>query len=88
PAQLYYPTIQYRNLVISAFGVRGFIQGLTAQQRTEMVKSLADILGDAGFKLEVAASFAMEDFREAVRTAVEGRKAGKVIFTFTPRPDA
>lgn len=82
PAHFYYPTIQYKNLVISAFGVRGYIKKLTEKQREEMVKSLTAIIGDPDFKMDVAATFAMNEFHEAIRSVIESKRTGKVIFRF------
>jgi NADPH:quinone reductase len=82
PAQFYYPTIQYKNLVISAFGARGYIKGLTEKHRTEMVQSLTTIIGDPNFKMEVTATFAISEFHEAIMSLTESKSMGKVIFKF------
>jgi len=80
PVQLHYPIIQYKSLTISAFGVRGYIQGLSETQRIALVKTLTGIIGDPDFKMEVTATFTMKEYKAAIQAATEGSKTGKVIF--------
>ena len=82
PAQLYYPVIQYKNLTVSAFGVRGYIQGLTKTQRLEMVESLVRITGDPKFKMEIKGEFDITEYPDAIKAASAGTKDGKAIFVF------
>lgn len=80
--QFHNSTITYKNLTISGFGIRGFIQNLDGSQRTRMVQSIAGIIASADFKLEIAATYAIEDFKEAFRTIGDNNQRGKVLFKF------
>ncbi len=83
PALLYYPTVQYKNLTISAFGVRGYLAGLSGEQRTDMVRSLTDVIGGSVFEMEVAARFKPGNILAAVKLAKDPNVTGKVILKFT-----
>ena len=82
PIQLYSADVLYKNISISGFGVRAYLGNKTAEQKAGIVSSLISIIGDPAFKMEVAASFPLDDYQEAIKTAVEAKKEGKVLFKF------
>jgi len=82
PIQLYSADVLYKNISITGFGIRAYLESKTAEQKAGIIHSLVTIIGDLAFKMEVAASYPLDDYREAIRTAVETKKEGKVLFKF------
>jgi len=82
PIQLYSADVLYKNISINGFGVRAYLESKTAEQKTGIINSLVTIIGDPEFKMEVAASFPLDNYQEAIKTAVEAKKEGKVLFKF------
>jgi len=82
PIQLYSADVLYKNISITGFGIRAYLESKTAEQKAGIIHSLVTIIGDPAFKMEVAASYPLDDYREAIRTAVETKKEGKVLFKF------
>lgn len=80
--QLYNADVVYKNISISGFGLRSYLQSKTAEQKADIIQSLIKVIGDPEFKMEVAESYALDDYKEAVKTAAEGKKEGKVLFRF------
>jgi NADPH:quinone reductase len=72
-------TIIYKNLTIKGFGIRGFLESLSPEKRNEMRQSLIEIIGKESFRLNVAASYPLEKFNEAIS---DYHKGGKIIFRF------
>jgi NADPH2:quinone reductase len=82
PIQLYSADVLYKNISINGFGVRAYLESKTDEQKTDIINSLVTIIGDPAFKMEVAASFPLDNYQEAIKTAVEAKKEGKVLFKF------
>ena len=82
PIQLYSADVLYKNISINGFGIRAYLESKTAEQKAGIINSLVTIIGDPAFKMEVAASFPLDDYQEAIKTAVEAKKEGKVLFKF------
>ncbi len=80
PVQFYNPTVIYKNLVIKGFGIRGYLQGQSHEQREEMIRTLTDIIAKPSFQLPVAQSFPLERFKEALEADGQGKRTGKIIF--------
>jgi len=82
PIQLYSADVLYKNISINGFGIRAYLESKTAEQKAGIIHSLVTIIGDPAFKMEVAASYPLDDYQEAIKTAVEAKKEGKVLFKF------
>ncbi|MBB6130168.1 quinone oxidoreductase family protein [Mucilaginibacter lappiensis] len=82
PIQLYSGDVLYKNISINGFGIRAYLASKTTEQKADIVRSLISIIGDPEFKMEVAASFPLDDYQEAIKTAIEAKKEGKVLFKF------
>ncbi|SDQ01267.1 NADPH:quinone reductase [Mucilaginibacter sp. OK268] len=82
PIQLYSADVLYKNISINGFGIRAYLESKTAEQKASIINSLVTIIGDPQFKMEVAASFPLDNYQEAIKTAVEAKKEGKVLFKF------
>jgi NADPH:quinone reductase-like Zn-dependent oxidoreductase len=82
PMQLYNSDVVYKNISISGFGIRAYLQSKTHEQKADIVQSLVKIISSSEFKMEVAASYPLDDYKDAVKTAAEGKKEGKVLFKF------
>lgn len=82
PMQLYNSDVVYKNISISGFGLRSYLQSKTDEQKAEIIQSLIKIIGDPEFKMEIAASFPLDEYKEATKTAAESKKEGKVLFKF------
>lgn len=72
----------YKNISMRGFGIRGWMAGKTHDELEEILRVMAVDFGDPGFRLETAASFPPEEFREALRADLEPGKKGKVVFSF------
>lgn len=70
----------YKNVSISGFGVRGFLEKQSSKQRKEMVDSLIDLMGNDRFQLDVTTSYPPDKFKEAFAAFKQRGKMGKVIF--------
>ncbi|MEZ2337485.1 zinc-dependent alcohol dehydrogenase family protein [Mucilaginibacter sp. RCC_168] len=82
PIQLYSADVLYKNISINGFGIRAYLESKTAEQKAGIINSLVTIIGDPEFKMEVAASFPLDNYQEAIKTAVEAKKEGKVLLKF------
>ncbi|NOW96258.1 zinc-dependent alcohol dehydrogenase family protein [Mucilaginibacter sp. SG564] len=82
PIQLYSADVLYKNISINGFGIRAYLESKTVEQKSGIIQSLVTIIGHPDFKMEVAASFPLDDYQEAIKTAVETKKEGKVLFKF------
>jgi NADPH:quinone reductase-like Zn-dependent oxidoreductase len=80
PVQFYNAQIIYKNLEIKGFGVRGFLQGQNKEQRNEMVQTLIKEIKKPSFKLPVAGTFSLEQFKEALAANDGHDTTGKIIF--------
>jgi len=81
PAQVSYHNTQliYKNLTISGFGIRNALGRQTSEERKTMISTLASEISRPAFSLPVAASYALDEFRDALMAdATHGRK-GKII---------
>jgi NADPH2:quinone reductase len=78
--QFHNSAITYKNLTISGFGIRGYLQNLNPGQRSQMVQSIAGIIASPDFKMDVVATYGIEDFKEAFRTIMDNDTQGKVLF--------
>lgn len=82
PIQLYSADVLYKNISINGFGIRAYLASKTAEQKVGIVSSLISIIGHPEFKMDVAASFPLDNYQEAIKTAIEAKKEGKVLFKF------
>jgi hypothetical protein len=62
------------------FGVRGFLESLSAEEKLHMTKSLIDILSDEDFKMDVAKSYSLDNFADALKVNASGAVNGKITF--------
>ncbi len=80
PVQFFNSQVIYKNLEIKGFGIRGFLQRQTKEQKDKMVKTLIDEIAKPSFELPVASSFSLEQFKEALAANDERGITGKIIF--------
>lgn len=82
PVTFYNADVLYKNLTISGFGIRAYLDSKSAEEKNTIIQSLVEIIGNPEFKMEVAATYPLDDYKEAVKTAQEAQKEGKVLFSF------
>ncbi|MDN5285665.1 MAG: NADPH:quinone reductase [Mucilaginibacter sp.] len=82
PVQFYNNDVLYKNLTITGFGVRAYLDSKTPGQKQEIIQSLIKIIGAPDFKMEVAATYPLDDYQEAIKTVAEAKQEGKVLFRF------
>lgn len=70
--------VVFKNLMIKGFGVRGYVESLSHEERTHMISHLVHSIGRAEFKLSPAATYAVDDFAQALAYD----KGGKVLLEF------
>lgn len=80
PVQFFNSQVIYKNLEIKGFGIRGFLQRQTKEQKDKMVKTLIGEIAKPSFELPVASSFSLEQFKEALAANDELGITGKIIF--------
>jgi NADPH:quinone reductase-like Zn-dependent oxidoreductase len=80
PAQYFNAQMVYKNLVVKGFGVRAYLNDLSASGRAAMIKGLIEAIGDPAFQLPVARSYRLDQFREALRENDRGGRGGKILF--------
>ena len=69
----------YRNVTTKGFGIRGYLESRTREQKEAMFTALAQILGNKNFKLDVSALYPFREYREAFAALHESRRRGKII---------
>ena len=69
----------YRNVTAKGFGIRGYLESRTREQKEAMFTALAQILGNKNFKLDVSALYPFREYREAFAALHESRRRGKII---------
>ncbi|AYL97734.1 zinc-binding dehydrogenase [Mucilaginibacter celer] len=67
-----------KNLVIKGFGVRGYVAGLSHEEKTQMISHLVHSIGRTEFQLAASAVYKPEEFAEAFACNI----GGKVLFGF------
>lgn len=82
PVQFHNSTISYKNITISPFGIRGYLESKTTLQKSKIVKSLVAIIGEPDFNLPVKAAYQLTEYKNAVLAALDTTGSGKVIFEF------
>jgi NADPH2:quinone reductase len=82
PVQFHNSDVLYKNLSISGFGIRSYLESKTAEQKRDIIQSLIKIIGAPEFKMEVAASYPLDDYKEAIKAVAEAKQEGKVLFRF------
>lgn len=80
PVQVHNSLFVYKNISMTGFGVRGFLESLSAEEKQHMTKSLIDIISASDFKMEVAKSYSLDNFAEALKANASGSGNGKIIF--------
>lgn len=67
-----------KNLAIKGFGVRGYVERLSHEERSQMISHLVHSIGRPEFKLAASAIYRPDDFAEAFNNKI----AGKMLFGF------
>ena len=80
PAQYFNAQMVYKNLLVKGFGVRAYLNDQSAGERTNMIQSLVEALGDPAFQLPVAQSYGLDQFKEAIRENGRRGREGKILF--------
>jgi len=70
--------VVFKNLVIKGFGVRGYVAGLSHEEKTHMISHLVHSIGRAEFQLAASATYTVDQFE----LAFAHNKSGKVLFEF------
>ncbi len=69
-----------KGLTIRGFFVRSYIEGMSIIKKNRMTQSLVKLMNEDSFKMNVAATYALEDFREAISAYARSGRNGKIIF--------
>ncbi len=80
PARFYNSQILFKNLIIKGFGVRGYLQNQTKQQRDEMLNFLTHELAEPFFEMPVEGSYPLKNFKDALAANSKSNRKGKIIF--------
>ena len=80
PVQFFNSEVIFKNLEIKGFGIRGFLQEQTNEQKKEMIQTLIKEIAKPSFELPVAGSFTLERFEKALVANDHRDTAGKIIF--------
>lgn len=67
PLQVPNPTIVYKFVTISGFGIRSYMEGKTAPQKQDIAAELIRTIGADSFSLPVAAVYPLDEFRAALQ---------------------
>ncbi len=78
--QFFNSEVIFKNLEINGFGIRGFLQEQTNEQKKEMIQTLIKEIAKPSFELPVAESFTLERFEKALVANDHRDTAGKIIF--------
>lgn len=70
--------VVFKNLMVKGFGVRGYVEALSHEEKTQMISHLVHSIGRAEFKLSPAATYTVDEFAQAF--AYE--HGGKVLLEF------
>ena len=79
PVQVHNSLFVYRNISYSGFGIRGLLESLSAKEKKEMAASLIDLLISPDFKMDISASFRLDEFQSAFQLYASGAENGKII---------
>lgn len=82
PVKYFNSQFIFRNLILRGFGIRGYLQSQTKQQREDMLSVLIKEMGKPGFRLPVDGEYSPEKFKEALTENSMKNREGKVIFKF------
>jgi NADPH:quinone reductase-like Zn-dependent oxidoreductase len=80
PVQYFNAQIVYKNLTVTGFGVRAYLNRLSKDQRDKMVRNLAEVIGRPSFRLPVAGSYTLDQYKEALAANSASGRPGKVLF--------
>jgi NADPH:quinone reductase-like Zn-dependent oxidoreductase len=80
PVQFYNSQIIFNNISIKGFGVRGYLQNQSKQQRENMIHELINEIGKPTFQLPVEQPYRLNQFNEALKQYEYSNKKGKIIF--------
>jgi NADPH:quinone reductase-like Zn-dependent oxidoreductase len=80
PVQFFNAQVIFKNLEIKGFGVRGFLQSQTNEQKKKMVQTLIEEINKESFELPVRGVFNIEQFKEALAAYEQSGAIGKIIF--------
>jgi NADPH2:quinone reductase len=78
PASYFNAEVVFKNLIVKGFGVRGYVAGLSHEEKTQMISHLVHSIGRAEFQLVASAVYAADQFEQAFAY----NKGGKVLFEF------
>lgn len=78
PAAYLNAEVVFKNLIIKGFGVRGYVAGLSFEEKTQMISHLVHSIGRTEFQLSASAIYTVEQFNEAF----SHNKGGKVLIEF------
>jgi NADPH2:quinone reductase len=79
PVQVHNSLFVYKNISYSGFGIRGLLESLSAKEKQEMTASLIDLLTSADFKMDISASYTLQEFKTAFQLYASGSANGKII---------
>jgi NADPH2:quinone reductase len=79
PVQVHNSLLVYKNISFSGFGIRSLLESLSAKEKQEMTASLIDLLTSPDFKMDISASYTLDEFKTAFRLHASGSANGKII---------
>ena len=69
----------FKNLKVEGFWLTTWIEGLSAEARQKAFKTVFSHLLSQNVKLDVAATYPLEQFREALEAYEKGGRNGKIL---------
>jgi NADPH:quinone reductase-like Zn-dependent oxidoreductase len=70
----------FKNLVWTGFWITAWYKHASQEEMTDMFGSIFPLLASGALSVPVAATYPLEEFREAIRHASAERRGGKILF--------
>jgi len=70
----------FKNLVWTGFWVTAWYKHASQEEIAEMYDSIFPLLGSGALSVPVAATYRLEEFKEAIKHASAETRGGKVLF--------
>ncbi len=79
-AEFHNSVFLYKNVTMKGFGVRGYLESRTSEQKDRMLASLAEVISRREFRLDVSAWYSLGEYREALEAYDKDGRHGKIVF--------
>ncbi len=78
-AEFHNSVFLYKNVVMKGFGIRGYLESRTREQKDRIFASLATTLVRKEFTLEVSAWYSFGEYRKALEAYHTTTRRGKIV---------